>query len=223
MLVRRAVVAAWERCPLTGLALACRGSAAGDAAVERASLDLRVDERHRSRDSFAHRPGDLRLRGDREVAADVLEERPVGSGEIVRICREAGHRLLALAQHGPPILELRPLRCIRVDQILDRAVDRPGVLVHTGLEVRDVLFHACSLSRRCRLFEPGKGPRKRPRNGSLAAFCPCYKPWHDRCLQGRHNQRVTRCVRAVLATVRACRSAPFASGSVSYTPVKTIQ
>ena len=45
-----------------------------NAAVEQAGLELRLEERDRGVDSLAHRPGDVRLRGDREVPADVLEE-----------------------------------------------------------------------------------------------------------------------------------------------------
>src|SRR4051794_17284456 len=44
MLVRRAVVAFRQRRALAGLALARRRAAAGDAAVERAGLDLLLDE-----------------------------------------------------------------------------------------------------------------------------------------------------------------------------------
>src|SRR3954452_7385969 len=95
MLVRRAVVALRQRRALAGLALARRRAAAGDAAVEGARLDLALDEPDRRRDALAHGPGDLRLARDREVAADVLEERPVGLREVERVLGEALHRLLA--------------------------------------------------------------------------------------------------------------------------------
>src|SRR4051812_47591133 len=53
MLVRRAVVALGERRPLAGLALAGRRAAAGDAAVERAGLDLLLDEADCGADALA--------------------------------------------------------------------------------------------------------------------------------------------------------------------------
>src|SRR5689334_8353498 len=95
VLVTRAVVAVRERRPLARLALAGRRAAAGDAAVERAGLDLLLDELDRRIDPLRHGPRDLRLAGDREVAADVLEERPVGLREIERVGREPLHRRLA--------------------------------------------------------------------------------------------------------------------------------
>src|SRR5215212_11633060 len=73
VLVARAVVAIGERRALARLPLARRGAAAGDAAVERACLDLLLDEALRRLDALAHGPGHVRLAGDREVAADVLE------------------------------------------------------------------------------------------------------------------------------------------------------
>src|SRR5690349_16170276 len=96
MLVRRAVVAIRQRRSLAGLALARRRLAAGDAAVERAGLDLLLDERDRCADPFPDRPGDTSLRGDREIAADVLEQGTVGTREILRVGGEARHRQLAL-------------------------------------------------------------------------------------------------------------------------------
>src|SRR5690242_20868107 len=98
MLVRRAVLALGQRRALAGLALAGRRAAAGDAAVERAGLDLLLDEAHRGADALAHGPGDLRLRGDREVAANVLEKRPIRLGEVLRVSGEPLHRLLARFQ-----------------------------------------------------------------------------------------------------------------------------
>src|SRR5207249_10555376 len=70
MLMRRAIIAVRQRRTLARLALARGRAATGDAAVEGAGLDLRLDERAGRADSFAHGPGDLRLRGDREVTAD---------------------------------------------------------------------------------------------------------------------------------------------------------
>src|SRR5918911_4491438 len=99
MLMRRAVLAVRQRRPLARLALARGRAAARDAAVERAGLDLRLDERDGRRDALRHRPRDLRLRRDREVAADVLEERPLGLREVERVGRETLHRLLACLEN----------------------------------------------------------------------------------------------------------------------------
>src|SRR5262249_5380437 len=122
MLVRRAVLALGERRPLAGLALPRRRPATGDAAVKGAGLDLRLDERTRRRDAFADRPRDLCLRGDREVAADVLEERPLGLREVERIGREALHRLLARVEHLTAVFEAGRRVDVGVDKVLDRAV-----------------------------------------------------------------------------------------------------
>src|SRR5437667_9167269 len=107
MLVRGAVVAVGERRTLARLALARCRPATGHAAVERAGLDLLLDERRRRGDALLHRPCDLGLRRDREVAADVLEEGPVGLREVQRILREALHRLLARGEHRASGLDLR--------------------------------------------------------------------------------------------------------------------
>src|SRR5581483_9439488 len=141
VLVRRAVVAVRQRRALARLALARRRAAAGDAAVERAGLDLLLDEGDGRADALAHRPGDLRLRGDREVAADVLEEGPVGLGEVLRILGETLHRLLAGLEHLALVLELRLRVHVGVDLVLDRAVDRSRVLIHAGLDSEDRLVH----------------------------------------------------------------------------------
>src|SRR5437660_11313173 len=74
VLVRRAVVATRERRALAGLSLPRRRVAMRDSAVEEAGLDLLLDERGRGADALTHRPGNLRLSGDREVAADVGEQ-----------------------------------------------------------------------------------------------------------------------------------------------------
>src|SRR4051812_28897714 len=105
MLVRWAVVALRQRRGLGGLAPARRRPAAGDAAVERSGLDLALDERDRRGDALAHRPRNLRLAGDREVAPDVLEESPVGLGEVERVLGQALHRLLAGLEHLAPVLD----------------------------------------------------------------------------------------------------------------------
>src|SRR2546423_4986969 len=99
MLVRRAVVAVRQRRALTRLALARGCATACDAAVECAGLDLILDELRRRADAFRHGPGNLGLARDREVAADVLEERAVGLREIERVLCEALHRLLARREH----------------------------------------------------------------------------------------------------------------------------
>jgi hypothetical protein len=63
MLVRRAVIALGERGSLARFALAGRRPATRNTAVERARLDLGLDESDRGGDALGHRPGDLRLRG----------------------------------------------------------------------------------------------------------------------------------------------------------------
>src|SRR5918995_5820393 len=107
MLVRRAVVALGQRRALARLALASRRVTARDAAVERTGLDLLLDEGHRGGDALIDGPGDLCLRRDREVAPDVLEERPLRLGEVVRVAGEPLHRLLARLEHGTPVHDLR--------------------------------------------------------------------------------------------------------------------
>ena len=116
--------------------------------VERAGLDLLLDEADRGIDALVDRPGDLRLHGDREVAPDVLEERPVRLGEVVRICGEPLHRPLARREHLAAVLELRLAVDVRVDQILDRAIDRSRVLIHAVLNVQDPFVHNVSRSPR---------------------------------------------------------------------------
>src|SRR5689334_7792347 len=121
--MRRAVVALGQRGALARLALARRRAAACDAAVERTGLDPLLDERNRCGDALLHGPRNLRLRRDREVAPDVLEQRAVRLRKVERIARETFHRLLALLEHRAPIFEME-LRCyIRVDQVLNRPVD----------------------------------------------------------------------------------------------------
>src|SRR4051794_21520196 len=82
VLVRRAVVALGQRRALARLALPRRRAAARDTAVERARFDLLLDERDRGSHALLHRPGDLRLRRDREVPPDVLEDPRVGFREV---------------------------------------------------------------------------------------------------------------------------------------------
>src|SRR3954467_11222805 len=141
VLMRRAVVALRQRCPLTRLALAGRRAAPSDAAVERSRLDLLLDEADRRLDALGHGPGDLRLHGDREVAADVLEQGAIRLREVVRVGGQALHRPLTGRQHVPAVLEVGSLVHVRVDQVLDRAVDRSRVLIHAVLNVEDPLVH----------------------------------------------------------------------------------
>src|SRR5512132_4586940 len=139
MLVRRAVVAVGQWGALARLALARRRAAARDTAVERTCLDLRLDERACGGDSLAHSPGDLRLRGDREVAPDVLEEGPLGLREVERVGRQTLHRLLASIEHLTTVFDAGLGVDVGVYEILDRAIDRPRILIHTGLDLHHSL------------------------------------------------------------------------------------
>src|SRR5690242_5213918 len=114
VLVGGAVVALRQRRPLAGLALARRGPAAGDPAVEQAGLDLLLDELDRGPHALLHRPRDLRLRRDGEEAADVLEQGPVGLREIEGIAGQPLHRLLAGDEHAAARFELRHPVGVRV-------------------------------------------------------------------------------------------------------------
>src|SRR5690349_15105910 len=100
MLVRRAVVALGERSPLARLPLPCGCPATSDSAVEQARLDLLLDEVDRGLHALLHGPGDLRLRGDGEVAANVLEKGPVGLRKVEGIAGQPLHRLLACFEDG---------------------------------------------------------------------------------------------------------------------------
>src|SRR5215204_4195480 len=106
VLVRRAVVALGERRALARLALARRRVAARNAAVERAGLDLLLDERHRGGHALVYGPGHLGLRGDREVAPNVLEAGPLGPGEVLRNAGEPLHRLFTGFDDGFSLLVL---------------------------------------------------------------------------------------------------------------------
>src|SRR5579862_5896303 len=75
VLMRRAIVAVRQRRALARLALARGRAAACDAAVECARLDLLLDELRRRGHAGLHGPCDLRLGGDGEVAADVLDRK----------------------------------------------------------------------------------------------------------------------------------------------------
>src|SRR6476660_9917178 len=150
VLMRRAVVAVRQRCPLARLALAGRRTATGDAAVERSSLDLLFDEADGGLDPLGHGPGDLRLHGDREVAADVLEEGAIRLREVVRIGGQALHRPLTRRKDVAAVLEVRLLVDVGVDQVLDRAIDRSRVLIHAVLNMEDPLVHeSSSFSLKC--------------------------------------------------------------------------
>src|SRR6266566_10096669 len=140
VLVRRAVVALRQRRALARLALACRRAAACDAAVERAGLDLLLDELCGRLHALLHGPRHLGLAGDREVTPDVLEERPVRLREIERIVRETLHRLLAGHQHCATRLELGFAVSIWIDHVLDRPIYGTRVLIHAVLQLEGPLF-----------------------------------------------------------------------------------
>ncbi len=135
VLVRRAVLAVGKRRPLARLALPRRGATARHSPVERARLDLLLDELDRRADAFRHRPGDLRLVRDGEVAADVLKQRPVGVREVARVLGQPLDRLLAGREDGAAVLELFLDVGVRIDEILDRPVNGPGILIHAGEKV----------------------------------------------------------------------------------------
>src|SRR5213082_2545606 len=139
MLMRWAVVAFRQGRPLARLALSGRRAAAGHAAVERAGLDLLLDERHRSGDAFVDGPRDLGLHRDRKVAPDVLEQGLVGLGEVQRVGREPFHRLLAVGENQAAVFEALHLRNVRIDEVLDRPVDGSRVLVHAVTKMADAL------------------------------------------------------------------------------------
>ncbi len=170
VLVRRAVVAAGERRSLARLALARRRVAAGDAAVEEPGLDLLLDEGRCRADAFANRPRDLCLRGDREVPADVGEERAVGAGKVVRVLGEPRHRPLALDEHGAAVLELILAGGVWIDEILDGAIDHSRVLIHTGAKLGCVVFHRTYSISPDSLLLGEKGAKLVLRTGSVAPF-----------------------------------------------------
>jgi hypothetical protein len=114
---------------------------AGDPAIEEPRLDLLLDEARRRADALPDRPRHLGLRGDREVAPDVREERAVRAREVVGVLGEAGHRALALDEHVASVGELGLLADVRVDQVLDGAVDRSRVLIHTRAQLRCMVIH----------------------------------------------------------------------------------
>ena len=145
--MRGAVLTLGERCALARLSLARRRPAAGDPAIERTGLDLGVDVLDGRPDPLGHRPGDLRLIGDGEVAPDVLEERPVGVCEVARILGEPLDALLARGENLPPVLELLLGLGPGIDEVLDGALDRPGVLIHTGQNpLVNLLAHTLSFA-----------------------------------------------------------------------------
>src|SRR6266545_2628373 len=179
MLVRRAVVAIRQRRALARLALARRRAAARDAAVERSRLDLLVDEGDRRGHALLHCPRHLGLDGDREVAADVLEEGSVGLCEVERIRRKPFHRLLAGGEHLAPVFEPGRRHHVRVDEVFDRAIDGSRVLIHAVTKLEGTVVHwesyLCLLSRGKRLLtarKPRFGPRLVSEHTRLAG---CYK------------------------------------------------
>src|SRR3954451_12823499 len=140
VLVRGAVVALGKRCPLARLALPRRRAAARDAAVERTGLDLLLDEALCRLHTLRDRPRNVRLAGDREVAADVLEERAVRLREVERIGGETLHRVLARLENGAPRLDLRVAVAVRIDHVLDRPVNGSRVLIHAMLQLEGALL-----------------------------------------------------------------------------------
>ena len=78
---------------------------------------------------------DFGLRGDREVAADVLKKRTLGLRKVERVGREPFHRLLALVEHVATELELRLRVDVRIDQVFNRAINRSRVLIHALLKM----------------------------------------------------------------------------------------
>src|SRR6267142_4360827 len=139
MLVRRTVVALGERRALTRLALARRCATARNTTVEGSGFDLRLDERAGRSDSLADRPGDLGLGRDWEIAPDVLKERSFGLRKVQRVGGQALHRLLAGLKHLAPVLDPRLRVDVGVYQVLNRAIDRPRVLIHTRLDLHHSL------------------------------------------------------------------------------------
>src|SRR4029077_14661837 len=92
VLMRGTVVAARQRGALACPALAGGRVTAGDTPIQEPGVDLLFDEGCCGTDAFAHRPRDLGLCGDGEVAANVREERSVRTGEVMRVFGEPRHR-----------------------------------------------------------------------------------------------------------------------------------
>src|SRR5215203_821270 len=136
-----AIVALGQRRALARLPLARGRPAARNAAVERAGLDLLLDERDRGSDSLAHGPGHLGLCGDREVAANVLEKGAIRLGEVLGISGESLHRALACGEHLATVLELRFLVHVGINKVLDRPVNGSRVLIHATLNFEGLLVH----------------------------------------------------------------------------------
>src|SRR6185295_9450195 len=99
MRVRRAVLTARQRRALAGLALAGGCAAAGVGLVQPVELDL--DRGPGQADHALDRVEHARLLGDREVAADLLEEAAGGLREVARIAREPLNGGLRRIEHAP--------------------------------------------------------------------------------------------------------------------------
>src|SRR5262249_25985569 len=67
------------------------------------------------------------------------EERQLGFREVERMGCEPLHRLLACVEHLAAIFESRLGVDVGVYEVLDRAVDRPRILIHTGLDLHHPL------------------------------------------------------------------------------------
>src|SRR5665213_3587946 len=101
MLVRRAVAVVRQRSALTGRALARGGAALWRRAADGGVALVRMfgQETLRVAHVAADDPVHPRLRGHREIAADVAEQRALGPREIVTVGGQARDHLLAGLQH----------------------------------------------------------------------------------------------------------------------------
>jgi hypothetical protein len=118
----------------------------------------------------------MSLSGDREIASDVREERPIGTGEVTGIAGEPLDRLLAGGEHGAAVLELALLVRVGVDEILDRPIDGPRVLIH---DAEDPLVHGHPDYEVGLADKPWKSPvpqiMNRGARAIVARFWRCYK------------------------------------------------
>ena len=117
-----------------------------------------------------------------------------GRAKYCGSCGQPRHRLLALRQHGAPVLEARRLIDVRVDQVLDRAVDRSRVLIHAGLvdARRGLPSDRVSLPQITLSAAVSEAARACP-SASLPGLAACYKLGHDRCpYRGNMSRRARR-------------------------------
>ena len=137
MRVRRAVLAARQRRALAGLALAGGGAAAGVGLVQPVELDL--DRCPGQADHALDRVEDARLLGDREVAADLLEEAAGGLREVARIAREPLHGRLRRLEHAPTRLGHTDGVRMRIDEVFELEIEGAAEAVHGCSLVTDGL------------------------------------------------------------------------------------